>query len=430
MKEGFKKTAIGEIPEGWKVVKLGDVTAKIGDGIHTTPNYVESSEYFFVNGNNLIDGRIKVSEKTKCVSEREFLKHKIELNKGSILLLINGTVGNIAFYKGEKVILGKSAAFINFNGVVDKNYIYYLLQSNPVNQYFEFELTGTTIKNLSLKTLRNTPIPYPPLPEQQKIAEILSTVDEKIEVIGEQISQTQELKRGLMQRLLTKGIGHTQFKDSPLGKIPESWEVVRIEKYIDLLSGFPFKSDRFNEEGRGTKVLRGVNITVGKLRWSDKIDRYWEEEFHEYDKYSLREGDLVISMDGSLVGRNYARVTIDALPLLLVQRVACIRAKGKLDLEYLNQIIGSSLFIDYVDAVKTSSGIPHISAKQIREFKIALPPFPEQQKIAAILSSVDNKLDVVQEKKHQYQELKKGLMQQLLTGKVRVTNLITKAVPA
>lgn len=205
------------------------------------------------------------------------------------------------------------------------------------------------------------------------------------------------------------------YKMTELGEIPEDWEVVYLDKHINLLSGFPFKSEDFSETSNGTKLLRGVNITVGKLRWDSKIDRYWDQEFSEFEKYSAKADDLVISMDGSLVGRNYGRVRKEDLPLLLVQRVACIRAKQSLILEYLSQIVGSPIFINYVDAVKTSSGIPHISAKNIKEFKISLPPLQEQQKIAQILSTVDEKIEVIDAQITQTRELKKGLMQKLLT---------------
>jgi len=222
------------------------------------------------------------------------------------------------------------------------------------------------------------------------------------------------------------------YKESALGEIPEGWEVYQLSKHIELLTGFPFKSQNFNEDNRGTKLLRGVNITEGKLRWNEKIDRWWNLPFDEFDKYSAHVGDLVISMDGSLVGRNYARVGDSDLPLLVVQRVACIRSKKSLDLEFLNQIIGSPLWVNYVDSVKTSSGIPHISAKNIREFKVPFPPLPEQQKIAEILSTVDDKIDVIDQQITQTQELKKGLMQQLLTkgiGHTRFKDSVLGEIP-
>lgn len=303
----------------------------------------------------------------------------------------------------------------------NNEFVFQALNSKYFRDEAESKSTGTTRARIGLNDLKLIPIYVPNnIVEQQKIADILSTVDDKIEVIDQQITQTQEFKKGLMQRLLTKGIGHTEFKDSPLGKIPKSWEVVELVKHIKLLSGFAFKSDSFNEEGRGTKLLRGINITIGKLRWNNKLDRWWDLPFNDYEKYLAQVGDLVISMDGSLVGRNYARVKEEDLPILIVQRVACLRAEKTLNLEYLNQIIGSPLWLNYVDAVKTSSGIPHISAKNIRDFKIPFPSITEQQIIANILSTVDEKLEVLIEKKVNYQELKQGLMQQLLTGKIRV----------
>lgn len=205
------------------------------------------------------------------------------------------------------------------------------------------------------------------------------------------------------------------YKMSKLGEIPVEWEIDNLQNHIQLITGFPFKSNSFNEDGKGTKLLRGINITRGKLRWNEKIDKFWDITFDDFDKYSAKTGDLVISMDGSLVGRNYARVKKEELPLLIVQRVACLRAKESLNLEYLNQIIGSPIFINFVDSVKTSSGIPHISAKNIREFKIAFPPLKEQKKIAEILSTVDKKIAVIEERLQATQTLKKGLMQRLLT---------------
>jgi len=196
MKDDYKDSVLGEIPVCWDVVKLEDITSKISDGIHTTPKYVDKSDCFFINGNNLNNGRIQIVDSSKCVDEIEFLKHKRDLDLNTVLISINGTIGNIAFYNGEKVILGKSAAYIKCSNLTTKKFIFYQLQSERVNRYFAKELTGTTIKNLSLKTLKNTPLSFPPLPEQQKIADILTTVDDKLENIESQIAEYTNLKKG------------------------------------------------------------------------------------------------------------------------------------------------------------------------------------------------------------------------------------------
>ncbi|BFO67721.1 restriction endonuclease subunit S [Chryseobacterium sp. KCF3-3] len=200
----FKDSPLGMIPESWEVVKLSDVCHKIGDGIHSTPKYVDNSEYYFVNGNNLINGTLTVSEKTKCVSKDEYEKLRIHLNLNSILMSINGTIGNLALYKNEEVVFGKSASYISAKeDRLHYLFLYYYLQHSNTKKYFYDELTGSTIKNLSLKTIRNTPTILPSKTEQEKIANTLSLVDEKLKVLLEKKAHYQELKQGLMQQLLT-----------------------------------------------------------------------------------------------------------------------------------------------------------------------------------------------------------------------------------
>lgn len=190
----------------WGEKTLDSLTTKISDGIHTTPNYDNAGEYYFINGNNLIDGKIWIDEKTKRVSEEEYNKHKRDLSESTILLSINGTIGNIAVYNNEKVILGKSACYINVNETkVDKTFIIYFIQTDSTKSYFNSELTGSTIKNLSLKSIKETIIKVPIKPkEQKKIASCLSTLDELITAQAEKIEQLKLHKKGLMQGLFPK----------------------------------------------------------------------------------------------------------------------------------------------------------------------------------------------------------------------------------
>lgn len=112
-----------KLPNDWKIVELKDVTTILGDGLHGTPKYINESNYYFINGNNLVNGKIVLKENTKKVSFEEYEKYKKPLNSSSVLISINGTLGNLAFYNNEKVILGKSACYFNVSEALDKNYV-------------------------------------------------------------------------------------------------------------------------------------------------------------------------------------------------------------------------------------------------------------------------------------------------------------------
>lgn len=173
----------------------------------------------------------------------------------------------------------------------------------------------------------------------------------------------------------------------------ESWNLVRLGDVADVLVGYPFKSQYFNENNKGIRLLRGKNVTHRGLRWGSDT-RWWESITPDVERYLLSENDIVIGMDGSLVGKNYALISNSDLPLLLVQRVACIRAKTGVDQKYLWFVIASEKFERYIDSIRTGTSIPHVSSKQILDYTISLPPLPVQKKIAAILSSLDDKIEI------------------------------------
>lgn len=199
----FKDSELGRIPKSWEVQELSSLCSKVGDGIHSTPKYSDYGDYPFINGNNLSNGRIIVFDSTKYVDEIELNKYKTELDNLTVLMSINGTIGNLAFYRSEAVILGKSVAYISLKKSVCIKYIYYFLGSSQTNEYFKSELTGTTISNLSLKSIRRTPILIPPLVEQKRIASTISSIVKLIEEQNRKLHQTQSLKKSLMQDLLT-----------------------------------------------------------------------------------------------------------------------------------------------------------------------------------------------------------------------------------
>ena len=170
------------------------------------------------------------------------------------------------------------------------------------------------------------------------------------------------------------------------------WKEVRLGDVCNIITGFPFPGKKYSKEG--IRVVRGDNVTIGNLRWDTEKDKRWNEPFDKTEYYSLQANDLVIGMDGSRVGKNKARIKEEDLPLLLAQRVACVRHNELAEQDYLYYNIFSKKFIDYVNSIHTGSAIPHISQKQIEDYKILLPNLETQRRIASILSSLDRKIEL------------------------------------
>ena len=189
-----------ENEKGWEVKKLNDISQEIGDGLHGTPEYSDvDTGCFFINGNNLENGIIVIKDNTKTVSEKTKAKHYIEMDDFTILVSINGTLGKVAFYRGENVILGKSACYIKLTSYNDKKYIYELLKSEYFKRYAETECTGTTIRNVSLKSMRNFPIPLPPLPLQHLFAHRIEQIEHQKAEVQKAITDLETLLASRMQ---------------------------------------------------------------------------------------------------------------------------------------------------------------------------------------------------------------------------------------
>ena len=184
-----------EIPETWKWVKLIDLVSILGDGIHGTPKYSASGDYYFINGNNLNDGKIELKDTTKRIDKQEWEKYKKNLDLHTILISINGTIGNIAFYNNEKIMLGKSACYFNVVLAELKTYLFFLLKSDYFLKYALHSATGTTIKNVSLKAMSNFLIPLPPLAEQKRIVEKIEELLPLVERYEKAWARLEELNK-------------------------------------------------------------------------------------------------------------------------------------------------------------------------------------------------------------------------------------------
>ncbi|CAH8283086.1 type I restriction enzyme S subunit [Mariniflexile fucanivorans] len=403
MSEGYKNTPIGKIPKDWEVENLGSFL-----------DYVQPKNY--------ITNNINETGKTPVLTANK-----------AFILGFSDEIENI--YNDVPVIIfddfTTDSKFVNFPFKVRSSALKILKRKNKnFNLPFVFESLKrinyqcTEHKRYWISEYQHLKIPVPPLPEQQKIADILSTVDAKIAVIDQQITETQALKKSLMQRLLTKGIGHTEFKDSPLGKIPKSWEVVKLGNLVTKVgSGKTPKGGSEIYTDKGIIFIRSQNVLRGKLNLSDVV--FISNEIHSsMNNSKLQPNDVLLNITGASIGRSCV-LPNDFKEGNVNQHVCIIRTKSRLNPHYLSQLLNSSFGVNSINKFQAGGNREGLNFQQIRSFDIPFPVIEEQDKISNILSSVDEKLEVLSEKKTHYQELKQGLMQQLLTGKIRVKTGVT-----
>lgn len=186
----------------WNVETLNDVCTEIGDGLHGTPEYDDNGEYPFINGNNLINGAIEITPATKKVNAEIYKKHYIGISANALLLSINGTLGKLAFYNGEKVMLGKSACYCNFKPEINRAFVYGVMKTEAFAGFLEKSATASTIKNVGLKAIRGYKLIMPPQALQMQFIEFSNQVDKSKLAVKQSLEKLETLKKSLMQEYL------------------------------------------------------------------------------------------------------------------------------------------------------------------------------------------------------------------------------------
>ena len=372
---------------------------EIGEYIKILSGYPFNSDLF--NEENIGKPLIRIRDLERSYSKTYFngeYEKTYVISQGDILVGMDGDF-NAVKWKGIDSLLNQRICKIKTEeNILDKEFMYQSLQSelNKIHR----KTAATTVKHLSTKDIKKIKIFFPPLEEQKKIADILSTVDKKIAFVEENINATEELKKSLMQKLLTEGIGHTEFKDSELGRIPKSWEISNIENIFNIFVGRDLKEDRFSKEKTDTHIFPVFSNTV------DNNGFYGYYDYEEFNGSSLTVVGRGIGV-GTAFTKNGSYGAIGRLLVLFPQK----GIEPHFYTEYINFKI--KIFSE-------SSGIPQLTGAQIKNYKCPIPPLEVQKQISEILSTVDKKLENLKEKKLFFEELKKGLMQKLLTGEVRV----------
>jgi type I restriction enzyme S subunit len=310
----------------------------------------------------------------------------------------------------------------------------YLFKSQPYIQ--ALQATTNLVRDgqaLRFSNFTQVDLPLMPLAEQSAIAAFLDHETGKIDaLIAEQeklLTLLAEKRQAAISHAVTRGLNpNAPMKDSGvpwLGEVPAHWIVSKCGRYLSILSGFAFPSAGFSREDGDTKLLRGVNVGVSKLRWDDVV--YWQRSDGDgLDAYELGVGDLVIGMDRPLIadGMRVARVKEEDLPCLLLQRVASIKTGKVLRADFLRYLLASEMFVAHFSPETSGVSVPHISPDQIASFVIPLAPIEEQVSILFFLEIEISKLDALKFEAERaitlLKEHRSALIAAAVTGKIDV----------
>jgi type I restriction enzyme S subunit len=431
-KAGYKGEETKKIPEHWKLVRLSEV-AKIVRGYSYSAqeiNLTGNGYPFFTLNNISKGGGTKTDEVLHVNSSRigddQYLNNQMELLIAITDVSREGNViGAPILIEPSKVGLEKAVFSMDLVKVspekdeVDKRFLFYHLLNSSSRRYMKAHSQGTNVLHLDVSGALQLPVTIPPYEEQQKIASILSTLDDIIQKTDLIISETRQLKRGLMQQLLTKGIGHTKFKRTELGEVPYEWQEVKLGNVCKLLPGYAFKSSEFIESG--VRLLRGANIGIEEIQWDD-VKYFPRKRLREFSRYVLHGGEIVIGMDRPFVkdGLKVAVLPRSDGPCLLVQRVGRFIPSEKIRPEFLYTYLRSNIFSDHLRLQQQGMDLPHVSQIDIESAPLLLPRVREQEAIGRMAETLDNKTGIETTKKAKLELVKMGLMHDLLSGRVRV----------
>ncbi|WP_060873548.1 restriction endonuclease subunit S [Myroides odoratus] len=365
----------------WETKKLGEIADKIGDGLHGTPTYLSDSEFYFINGNNLVNGKIELNENTKNIDIETYERNRKGLKENTLLISLNGTIGNIARYNNENVMLGKSVGYFNFDKASD--FIYFSLQTKATQNYFKSELTGSTIKNLSLKTLRETPITLPYQNEQNKIVSFLSLIDGRILTQNKIIEELSVLKTNIAKKIFSQ---KTRFQDN--GNVFSPWKKYKLKNIANRIV------EKNSENNQNVLTISAQHGLISQLEFFNKSVA--AKNILGY--YLLKKNDFAYNKSysngypmGAIKRLNqYEKGVVSTLYI-------CFEFNHLVNKDFMEHYFESGIQNSEIEKVAQEGarnhGLLNIGVSDFFNITINLPSIDEQKAIASLLSSLVSKIE-------------------------------------
>lgn len=428
-RQGYKKTKLGWIPEDWEVVSLGLITKKIGSG--STPRGGEKvytdKGIPFIRSQNVFNDSLQMDSLKYISDEIHYKMRNTVVLPNDVLLNITGaSIGRscvVPSYLKEGNV-NQHVCIIRPNENLHSSYLQLFLSSFLGQKNIYKEQVGGNREGLNHSSVRAIKIPLPPLPEQRKIATILSTWDKAIRLLEGLIAKKQQLKKGLMQQLLTGKVRFKEFvqeegfKDSKLGIFASDWQVVKIGDLYNRLSSGATPSRRNPDYFKGDILW----VTSGELNYNlikNTIEKVTQKAVSDTNLKIYAPGTFLIAITGLEAAGTRGSCAVLDKEATVNQSCMAFPVNDKLDTKFLFQFyfhFGEKIAFRFAQGTKQQS----LNSKIMQEIPIPIPSSTEQTKIAQVLSTCDREIDLLQQQLAQTKAQKKGLMQQLLTGAVRV----------
>ena len=416
----------------WHTQPLKELCTRIGDGLHGTPKYSDSSNIPFINGNNLKNGQILVTNNTNYVTEEEFESNFIKLDNNSLLLSINGTLGSMAFYNDEVIMLGKSAAYLNFKSDINRFYYYYF-QLVGVQTYFYNVATGSTIKNLSLKSIQEFEVPVPNKNDYKAITKVLTDLDTKIELNNKINTELEAMTKLIYDYWFVqfdfpdkngnpyKSSGGKMVYNQDLKReIPEEWI---LEQLGDVVSNTgtglnPRKNFILGEGDNYYVTIK--NIKQGRVILDEKCDKISDESLKIINNRSdLRVGDILFTSIQP-VGVTYL-LKEKPKNWNINESVFTVRADySKISSEFLYMFLSGDYIKAYTNNVSAGSIHKGIRHSTLKECKFILPQKTTLDSFTKRIIPILDKLELIQKENQKISELRDWLLPMLMNGQVTV----------
>ncbi|MEM3916509.1 MAG: restriction endonuclease subunit S [Candidatus Nitrosocaldus sp.] len=423
----FKDTEIGRIPKDWEVVRLGNI-CKFKRGFSYRSNQITNDQtpLRFITINDIEkEGGIKRNAERIYIKDPSEVNAEFLVNNGDVLIantdMTKGLIiGAPILIKnlGEKCTYSMDLTRLIFDKTkIYGDFLFYYLMHPQIRHKMKSSAQGTNVLHLNHELISDFLIPIQSVTEQQKIAEILSTVDEAIQKTNEIIAKTERLKKGLMQELLTKGIGHKEYKQTQIGTIPKEWEVAKLKDIVEINKESRDPSKEMPDKTFLYVDIDSVDGGTGKIRNPKRI---LGKEAPSRARRVIHENDIIMSTVRPYL-RAFAIVPRELDNQICSTGFAVLSCRSNIVPYFLLNVLFSDKTINQCNRMMMGGQYPALNQSQVSEIMIPLPSLHEQKRIADIFLSIDKKLELEKnEKKSRLERIKQGLMDLLLTGKIRV----------